>query len=909
MANLEQLAQRLQSESEPDRLAAVTELATQADQRNVDDAVHIPMMRQEGLMAAVVKISEAGGEDAQAQAFMAVTRIARAVANVRPLLAFPGLVDSAISTTKTSTGLARQWACAALGNIAFTDENMRDMYQNEILVSALLDVVRTDTGEARAKACGALSNISAASSNHLDMASNAPLRSTLVALAKDESAGEANMYAIMCIAKFARSASTAPILLGADILPTMMDVVRKAGPDLSKWGPVFELLKRSPAATGQLVDLLKNTLLCIDTKGKGVGYLYGVYPLHSSLNAAKVLSHSDGFKGYLLSKEVFPLLHRVLAEYVENRGGGKAGGGGDDLECACIAILALFELSHPPSSSSSSATASLEYALSTVATYSDASLTPLVSLLSAFIEKATAAVGTVFYDPAPAIATAESLLTRLNAAKSTVALAKVKSKLVRRKSIRPASSEPEKKNESAANAELAAQLREAQLQLKAQLEQHEKEKLQREAEKKALADLMASQQADVAAETKRLADIREEKEAVRDVARGGETKNQMDMVMAMLAEMKTVVEDRTSAVLEGQADLKSGQAKILNMSAATMSLVEESTSKLCKVVFEATEVSTPTCFVILPYELPGANASEAEKKSMLGKAENWVGIVTNLVEEGTGLIKSPVQYAKSFFGGVFKKKIAEVKAKTVEKTLYLYLVDEYTHKPVEDEGGVYPIEIETKSELVDKYMPMMRVGLQAMSVANGAAALAKVFCPWLPVAPASFLEKAKGFVDGLDKDSSAADYSSVQDEVDGAGGGGAKRGGELRDFEDFLKKHDGGRKFAGLMRVCDMADGTAIWVTPDSAARIEASNTTLPRAQAKLETAVALDATLNAPISPQKSGASLLERARAVFVGIRGEEAPPALNVKEVVAACEEDLELKAEGGMKARIEILEQNV
>jgi hypothetical protein len=133
-ADLGVLKQRLQSESAPERLAAVTELATQADQHNVDDAVHIPMMRQEGLMAAVVKISEADGEAAQAEAFMAVTRIARAAANDRPLLAFPGLVDSAISTIKTSTGLARQWACAALCNIAFTDENRRDMYQNEILV-------------------------------------------------------------------------------------------------------------------------------------------------------------------------------------------------------------------------------------------------------------------------------------------------------------------------------------------------------------------------------------------------------------------------------------------------------------------------------------------------------------------------------------------------------------------------------------------------------------------------------------------------------------------------------------------------------------------------------------------------------------------------------------------------------
>ncbi|GMI21981.1 hypothetical protein TeGR_g1912, partial [Tetraparma gracilis] len=608
MVNLEQLTQRLQSESEPERLAAVTELATQADQRNVDDAVHIPMMRQEGLMAAVVKISEAYGEDAQAQAFMAVARIARAVANARPLLAFPGLVDSAINTTKTSTGLARQWACTALSNISFADGIEREMYQYECLVSALVDVVRTDTGQARVNACTALSNISSASSNHLDMASNAPLFSTLVALAKDESAGDAREDAITCIATLAGSASTAPILLGADILPTMMDVVRKAGPDLSKWGKdncnefwaltflmniaqadaavpvlrvnkiydllaplatqddskaltacatlafvvggeedgsVFELLKRSPAATGQLVDLLKNTLLCIDTKGKGFGYTYGVYPLHSSLNAVKVLSRSDGFKGYLLSKSVLALLHREFAEYVENRGGGMAGGGGDDLESACIAIFALFELSHPPSSSSSSsATASLDYALSTVATYSDASQTPLLSLLPSFIEKATTAVGTVFYNPTPAIATAESLLTRLNAAKSTAAVEKSrlawKGVAARRQSRRQsgtASSEPEKKEESQADSEMAAQLLEAQRLLQ---EQQEKEKLQRAAEKKALADRAASQDAVSSAEAERLAKIKEEKEASRD----RDTQNQLEVMMKMLADL-TTKQDRT----------------------------------------------------------------------------------------------------------------------------------------------------------------------------------------------------------------------------------------------------------------------------------------------------------------------------------------------------------------------------
>ena len=115
-------------------------------------------------------------------------------------------------------------------------------------------------------------------------------------------------------------------------------------------------------------------------------------------------------------------------------------------------------------------------------------------------------------------------------------------------------------------------------------------------------------------------------------------------------------------------------------------------------------MSTPTCFMILPYKLPapGAEMSADDQTSMLDRADSWVGTVTDLVEEGQGLIEDPVSYAKSFLGSAFKSKMAEVKQGLVEEHLFLYLVDEYNGKPVYDESGVFPIKIETKSELVDK---------------------------------------------------------------------------------------------------------------------------------------------------------------------------------------------------------------
>jgi hypothetical protein len=128
---------------------------------------------------------------------------------------------------------------------------------------------------------------------------------------------------------------------------------------------------------------------------------------------------------------------------------------------------------------------------------------------------------------------------------------------------------------------------------------------------------------------------------------------------------------------------------------------------------------------------------------------------------------------------------------------------------------------------------MMRVGLQAAAVANGAASLANIFCPFVPrkLVPPSLLAKATTFVDGLGKPSNVAANKSVQKHVAGGDEGGeAKRGGELRDFEKVLQTHDPEATYAGLMRVCNEENGTAIWVSEESAKDIESG-----RGDARLE--------------------------------------------------------------------------
>ena len=117
---------------------------------------------------------------------------------------------------------------------------------------------------------------------------------------------------------------------------------------------------------------------------------------------------------------------------------------------------------------------------------------------------------------------------------------------------------------------------------------------------------------------------------------------------------------------------------------------------------------------------------------MLDKAECFMGNVTNLTETTSSFISNPTSFAIDFGSSMFKGKIAEMKSKMVDKEMYMHLVDEYTNEPVFDPIGLYSKVIETKSDLVDQHMPMMRVGLQAIAVMNGATGLASCFCPGVP---------------------------------------------------------------------------------------------------------------------------------------------------------------------------------
>jgi hypothetical protein len=158
--------------------------------------------------------------------------------------------------------------------------------------------------------------------------------------------------------------------------------------------------------------------------------------------------------------------------------------------------------------------------------------------------------------------------------------------------------------------------------------------------------------------------------------------------------------------------------------------------------------------------------------------------------------------------------------------MYLYLIDEYTGKPVvPEEDGVYPIQITQPSENAAKLLPLMRSGLKVMSVVNSAAFVGHMFGVPIPSVPKKWQESAKTAVGSLDKKSSVAEFDVLQETLNtenAARAAGtdntqgtdkqAVRGTALREFERFLGEKDSENTFCGLNRIVT-PDGKACWTS------------------------------------------------------------------------------------------------
>eukprot|EP00984_Skeletonema_dohrnii_P026510 scaffold15874_cov77-Skeletonema_dohrnii-CCMP3373.AAC.5 len=262
----------------------------------------------------------------------------------------------------------------------------------------------------------------------------------------------------------------------------------------------------------------------------------------------------------------------------------------------------------------------------------------------------------------------------------------------------------------------------------------------------------------------------------------------------------------------------------------------------------ATEVKTPTTFIVLNDKLPEPPNEETKKKILdIVTAEDGSGfnvkseyVSVTLSADGANIdlegdlkehyerVQDGIEWAKRI-----KKIGSRVAAGEVGKAfdiikegisdlivggeMYLYLVDELTGEPVR--ADEWPIVITTPDELVSQLLPLMQIGIRAMCIYNGTAGLAGLFGFPLPRVPKAWSKGAQESVELLKQESSVQEFGVVHEEVEGGGTEEKKsvRGASLRDFVDFLKKNDPGLKdgksgdFAGLQRIGDPEDGTALW--------------------------------------------------------------------------------------------------
>ena len=183
-------------------------------------------------------------------------------------------------------------------------------------------------------------------------------------------------------------------------------------------------------------------------------------------------------------------------------------------------------------------------------------------------------------------------------------------------------------------------------------------------------------------------------------------------------------------------------------------------------------MQTPTAFVVLRQELP----SENEQQQMLELTPKEDGSGFELGGELGEMAKARFEEGKTWWERVtsLAKGVSEGDAEqtfgaieaglgdlVTGQTMYLYLIDDLTGLPVRDASGKYPIKITKPAEVVPKLLPVMQVGMHALSVFNGVAGVARMFGAPVPSVPADWQRGAQKSVELLKQESSVEAFGAV----------------------------------------------------------------------------------------------------------------------------------------------------
>ncbi|VEU38587.1 unnamed protein product [Pseudo-nitzschia multistriata] len=215
---------------------------------------------------------------------------------------------------------------------------------------------------------------------------------------------------------------------------------------------------------------------------------------------------------------------------------------------------------------------------------------------------------------------------------------------------------------------------------------------------------------------------------------------------------------------------------------------------------EAQTFVCPTTFVVLKEKLPPYDSDQMIANRCKEMCE-LVGAVGDMTEAADAI---PKQEPDALFE-TMKGKLKDVVTDD-SKTMYFYLVDELTGKPVT--GGKYPIEITNPAEVVPTLLPYIKVGMTSMAVYDGTAGVLGLFGLSAPQVSTKTQSKLGKSIDILKQKSSNA--TEGDDDASSGARGESLRGESLRQLEGFFKSEDPEQNYAGLHRILDR-EGIACW--------------------------------------------------------------------------------------------------
>lgn len=235
--------------------------------------------------------------------------------------------------------------------------------------------------------------------------------------------------------------------------------------------------------------------------------------------------------------------------------------------------------------------------------------------------------------------------------------------------------------------------------------------------------------------------------------------------------------------------------KTLKNTETIIATAEQSTTKLCNAIFEATEIDVPTCFIISPIKLDN-------------DSENYLGFIEDLLENlklSEDELENKTEAIAAFFkdpGWSVGNWLGRYMMSKDEHIVYLYLVDEYTCEPVGLDSTKYPIEIpmlnkdnkrfDERMKIMNDLVPVMLVGL-------------KLVCHLKK----GFGRKLAGFEAGESTLNILDDFVKNDQEENKV------KGQSLQNFKDFVHSKDPKQNFCGLIRTWD-ENGDALWTLPEN---------------------------------------------------------------------------------------------